>query len=175
MHCFSIQNIPDILSSNAIWQSATDWILQFADTAPEGIYEIIGRDMYVNLHSYYTLPFNECRFESHLHYIDLQYCIAGGERIEHAAADLLERNGEYDAVKDFQYYATSSSIKTQMIDLNPGICGIFFPGEAHKPKIHNQRDPHIKKLVVKIHQKLLSPTSHIIQQVNKQQEGACFQ
>ena len=89
------------LAGNKIWKEALEWIKNHAHTSPAGIFKLCGRDMYVNVHGYKTLPEDSCRFESHRDYVDLQYCISGGERIEWLPTGALRADGGYDEKKDF--------------------------------------------------------------------------
>jgi YhcH/YjgK/YiaL family protein len=135
------------------WQQALDWIKTHAHNSPQGIFELKGRDMYVNVHGYNTLPENQCRFESHKHYIDLQYCITGGERIAWQLVTHLTAAGEYDEKKDFQFYKPASS--AALLTLSPGCFAVFFPEDGHRPKQEDGINEDVWKLVVKIYTRLL--------------------
>ena len=140
-------------TGNRIWRQALEWIENNADASIGGIFELQGKDMYVNVHGYETLSDHLCRFESHRQYVDLQYCISGGERIEWLPTTDLKADGEYDRKKDFQYYETEKS--GSILSFTPGTFGIFFPEDAHKPKMVDGVNSDVWKLVVKINLSLL--------------------
>jgi len=136
------------LLKNKIWLEALEWIKNNVDNTSGGIYELHGKDMYVNVHDYETLPLKSCRFESHRRYIDLQYCISGGEKIAWKPVADLKKDGEYDEKKDFQFYL--SDIPGNILTFVPGTFGIFFPEDGHQPKVFDGGNTRVKKLVFKV-------------------------
>ena len=148
-------NFPSTYQSfvkHPVWQQALQWIITHADTSPKGIYELQGQDMFVNVHGYKTLPADECRFESHQRYIDLQYCIDGGEKILWCPIVELQQDGDYDSQKDFQFHHHAQM--SSCLNFNKGIFGIFFPDDGHCPKIADGVHRSVHKLVVKINMDL---------------------
>src|SRR3989344_5494015 len=95
--------IPDELAG-AIWQQAFSWITEHAQELPDGEHEIAGRDMYANIHTIRTTSESEAVFEVHKEYIDLHYCLAGGELIVHSPVNTLKEKTAYDAEKDYQLF-----------------------------------------------------------------------
>lgn len=142
----------DRLAHQPALQQALAWLRTMPEDQPEGIVELAGRDMYVNVHGYATLPREDCRFESHRRYVDLQYCIRGGELIDYCLLDRLPGNSGYDAEKDFIFHQPPAEYST--LRMTPGDFGIFFPDDAHRPKVHDGRNAAVHKLVVKIDLKL---------------------
>ncbi|HZL44079.1 MAG TPA: YhcH/YjgK/YiaL family protein, partial [Verrucomicrobiae bacterium] len=80
---------------NPTWKLAFDWLKTVTPTTSPGVQKLEGDDVTVNVHGYDTLPRDRCRFESHRRYVDLQYCISGGEVIGWSLASTLEPDGEY--------------------------------------------------------------------------------
>ena len=78
-------------------------------------------------------------------YIDLQYCIAGGERMAWAHIQELNPCGE-DAEHDCYFYSGTSTA----MSIRPGMFFIMFPSDAHKAGCHNEFPKHYRKVVVKI-------------------------
>jgi YhcH/YjgK/YiaL family protein len=136
-----------------VWREALDWINEKSATADLGIHELRGDLMYVNVLSYETLPRENCRYESHREYIDLQFTIEGEEGIDYCNYKKLEKDGNYNSGLDLQFYSAAPQESTLRID-GKTFC-IFFPEDAHRPKIKFTESKIIKKLVVKIHIKLL--------------------
>jgi YhcH/YjgK/YiaL family protein len=131
-----------------------DWLKSMPETQPSGIIELEGRSLYVNVHGYETLPRDECVFESHRVYADLQYCISGGELIDYAwRGDLGPVRGAYDQERDFVFNDPPPRFSTLVME--SGCFGIFLPSDAHRPRVYDGCHPNVKKLVVKIDLALL--------------------
>ena len=143
----------DFLLRNTAWTTAFDWVRAQGDKAPPGIQQIQGDDIYVNVHGYATLPEQDCTFESHRKYFDLQYCIAGGELIDWQDARLLEPAGDYAEPKDLLFYRSAPALTK--LHMTPGRFAIFGPIDAHRPKVSDGIHPSVSKLVVKVAARLL--------------------
>lgn len=145
-------SIPDELTA-PVWQQAFSWAKEHAATFSDGEYEISGRDIYANIHTIHTTPESEGAFEVHREYIDLHYCLTGGEIIAHSPVGTLEEKTVYDAEKDYQLlYPVQESSHVAM---QPDSFAIFYPGELHMPKIANGTNESVRKVVVKIKASLL--------------------
>lgn len=138
-----------------LWNEIIDWLKKVTPETAEGIYELHGKDVYVNVHGYKTLPRNDCQYESHRKYIDLQYCITGGELIEWAPIGILEPKREYNIEKDVIHYFAPPLGTTSSLVMGPGKFVIFYPEDGHMPKIILEGEPSVKKLVVKINKQFL--------------------
>lgn len=137
------------LLSDPVWVEAIAWIKRMPDDQAEGNYPLRGEEMHVNVHSYETLSREACRYESHKHHVDLQYCIEGSELIEWSVAHALTPNGEYDGEKDIQWYEQPAFASTKLT-MEKGCFAVFFPEDAHMPKIAYNKHLVIRKLVVKV-------------------------
>ena len=112
-----------------------------------GKYEIDGKNVYANVMTYTTLPWEEAKYEAHENYTDID----GTEIMTYAPVRALNPDGEYNAEKDVIKFDNA----------NPGlqvICNaddfmIFFPWDGHKPKAANGVPSFVKKVVVKIKEK----------------------
>ena len=142
------------LLSNDAWRFAFDWLKRLPPNPEPGIRPLQGEDIYVNVHGYDTLPREQCRYESHRRYVDLQYCIQGGELIDWQLASTLKPAGPFDESKDLQFYELGNSL-TQ-IQMVPGSYAIFFPSDAHLPKRADGRQSSVSKLVIKVALRLVS-------------------
>ena len=137
-----------------VLKQAFDWLRSMPAEPPEGIIELQGCDMYVNVHGYQTLPAAECQWESHRHTVDIQYCIAGGEIIEWLPTGVLTSLDDYFPAKDTEHWQDNGEQPAQL-RMTPGAYVMFLPQELHRPKIMNGNQAHIKKLVIKIQNDLL--------------------
>ena len=134
------------------WGKAIDW-LKTNQNQPDGEYEIAGRNLFAIVQTIEPQPRAECIFEAHRDYIDLQYCISGGELIEWAPLQTLTPKGEFSTDKDYGHYLVPE-VATSIL-MTPGTFGIFFPADAHMPKIKDGINTTTKKVVVKIRTDLL--------------------
>ena len=132
-----------------VWVDALNWLRSMPIDIAPGIHPLRGEHMFANVHGYQTLAREACRFESHRRYIDLQYCISGGERIEWEALDTLIANDEYDAQKDVQHYQ-SPEHPSGILRMRPDTFAIFRPEDGHMPKIADGIHPEVAKVVIKI-------------------------
>ena len=83
--------------------------------------------------------------EAHKNYIDLQYCISGGERMAWAHIQELNPTTQ-DAEHDNYFYNGTSTA----ISIRPGMFFIMFPSDGHKAACHQEFPKHYRKVVVKI-------------------------
>lgn len=127
---------------------ALDWIKRMPPDQAFGIYQLRGDEIFVNVHGYETLSREQCRFESHRRYVDIQYCIDGGELIDHQWSTCLTPDGAFDTDKDLQFYQHQDA--GTALRMTPGDFAIFFPEDAHRPKVADGKHPSVRKLVVKL-------------------------
>ncbi|RJR22212.1 MAG: DUF386 domain-containing protein [Nitrospiraceae bacterium] len=113
---------------------------------PDGKYEINNKGAYVIIDTYDTLDISDCFIECHRKYIDVQFVIEGIERVgvcHRSVCDALP----YDEEKDFQKLKGS----TDYLSLRAGSFMIFYPDDAHMPKVKYGEVPEtVKKAVFKI-------------------------
>lgn len=146
-------NTYDKLIRNAAILDALAWIRQMPRDQATGIFELQGKDVFVNVHGYDTLPREDCRFESHRQYLDLQYCIAGGELIDHARLGLVKPETPYEEERDLLFHHPAGEFS--VLRMAPGDFALFWPEDVHRPRVSDGRNPSVQKLVVKIALNLL--------------------
>ncbi len=152
----NIKDLADypMLRSHSIWYQAFEAIQALPRKPKLGITELLGKDMFLNIMKYDTVKPEDSRFEAHRRYVDLQFSLGGAERIEWKRASELIAHGEYDKEKDLQFYQADSP--QAFVDMLPGYFSIYFPSDAHRPKVHIPGKANVFKLVVKIDLKLLN-------------------
>lgn len=138
-------------------RDAFSWIRAMPAGQPDGIVELRGTSMYVNVHGYATAPASACRWESHRHTIDVQYCIDGGECIDWMPPGSLAPMNDYDATRDVEHWLPADPVVATRLCMSPRTAVVFLPGELHRPKVADGAHGAVRKLVVKIHADLLSP------------------
>lgn len=143
----------DMLLISPVWKRVLDWLQNEAGKLPEGEYEIQGRDIYAPISIVQTKTRESCLFEAHKKNIDVHFCISGGEHIEWSPVKLLKSTMEFDTEKDYCLY--EAPLACTSLKITPGDFAIFFPEDAHMPKISNGKNKEIKKAVVKINTSLV--------------------
>lgn len=116
-----------------------------------GKYEIDGKNVYANVVSYTTIPWEDAKFEAHENYTDIQYVIEGSEVMTYAPVDQLTLSVPYNAEKDVMFFDNSNP--GLQIAVNEGEYLIFQPWDGHKPKAANGEPAPVKKVIVKICEK----------------------
>lgn len=90
----------------------------------------------------------ECFFESHKQYIDVQFILKGEEVIEVSNIGDLLIDSEYNNEMDLIKYKTTKN--TSIIRLQKGDVAIFYPDDAHMPCIKLDKSLKVVKTVVKV-------------------------
>jgi YhcH/YjgK/YiaL family protein len=112
-----------------------------------GRYELDGSNLFVLVQVYDSIPKEEGKWECHKKYIDLQYIAEGVEQIGCNNIDKMKITTEYNPEKDYAFLSGEGDF----ITFSKGSYGIFFPDDAHQPKIAVNNIPgRVKKVVVKV-------------------------
>lgn len=90
----------------------------------------------------------ECFFESHRKYIDVQFILGGEEIIEVSNTNLLAVALAYNEELDFIKYEDKKECSS--IVLKAGDVAIFYPQDAHMPCIKVKESVKVIKAVVKV-------------------------
>ena len=109
---------------------------------------VLNENCFVLEQSYITKDKENCFFESHKKYIDIQYMFEGDEIMEVENVNNLEVSKEYDETLDYAKHfqsTNSSSLKIKESEM-----AIFYPLDAHMPCIKLDENKKIIKAVFKI-------------------------
>lgn len=109
---------------------------------------IISDEIFANVDIYVPKPQENCHFEAHKKYIDIQMLLSGEEKLEYCMAGGLEILEKYDESRDITFYE-DSAMNTDSVRLTPYKFAFIMPHEAHKPQIKTKTGL-VKKVVVKI-------------------------
>ncbi len=129
--------------------TAIDFVLNHDLMAlPKGKTEIDGKNVYVNRDTYVARPLEECFFENHEHYLDLQIVLKGKELF--GFTDItnpsLQVTTPYNSDKDVTKYSAAKD--TVYFTLEEGFALVF------KEDIHLAKgkvdDELVEKAVIKI-------------------------
>lgn len=131
------------------WQAAFNFLKNSnLSLLAVGEYEISGQDVYASVSEYTPKEPVDCNFESHKKYIDLQYVIAGEEKIGIAKLNSVVPITEYDQNKDIIFYRQDAPATYKIA--TPNVFFVFFPNDAHRPSMKNTGNIKVKKIVIKI-------------------------
>ena len=120
----------------------------------ECIKEMINDEMFILKQVYITKNREDCFFESHKKYIDIQYMIKGDEIMDVCNIEDLEIIKDYDDKTDFiKYKGKQENISSLLIKENQ--LAIFYPQDAHQPCIKTNENKLIYKAVIKIPVKIV--------------------
>ncbi len=143
------------LLASPVWTRALEGLSRLSPSDPDATIDWMpDKAMFVMVQGYTTEPREICRFEAHRRYIDIQYMMAGEEIIEIAPVDTLIPDTAFDAERDVGFFQTPKGPCTRLI-LRAGDFAIFFPEDAHMPKVRVDRPSTLRKAVVKIDTALL--------------------
>lgn len=144
----------NFLQGNPVWAEAFSWLRSVSPDSIPGRYPIRGDDVFGLVMAYKTVAPVESKFESHRKYVDLQFTISGGEKIAFTRSTELVPDGGYDAVSDLQFYKYQET--QSVVHKTAGRFSIYFPSDAHLPKIADGHHDEVFKAVVKISKHLLA-------------------
>lgn len=116
---------------------------------PDGRYEIDAERIYAMVQSYQTIPVEAAKFEAHRRYVDIQYMAAGGEIMGWAPLAQMTITQAYSLEKDVCLGACAQE-HASWIGVAQGMAAIFFPEDAHAPKIAWGESRAVKKIVLKV-------------------------
>ena len=117
-------------------------------TLEVGRYDV-DEDFYYMVQEYETKPLEAGCHEAHKKYVDIQYVIAGKERIDIAPASIMEVEEAYDEEKDLIFFKEPESATT--VVLTDGGYAILYPADSHKPGLRAGEEPvAMRKIVGKV-------------------------
>jgi biofilm protein TabA len=117
---------------------------------PDGRIEIDGDKMYALVQSYQTLVIDENpKYEAHRKYMDVQFIASGVELMGWAPLDRMQVTKDYNPEKDIILGTCPASLAT-LTRVDAGQAAIFFPQDAHAPKLACGDPGPVKKIVIKV-------------------------
>ncbi len=140
---------PEIIQKSIEYLREQDFLSMEA-----GVYEIDGKDRYIQVIELETKPYEIGKFESHEKYIDIQFLVKGSESIGYAPRFTHHKPVEELIERDLYLYNLKIENET-MLNLKEGDFAIFFPGDLHKPGLQASKSENIKKIVMKVNLELL--------------------
>jgi biofilm protein TabA len=127
------------------------WLKEHGGDAslPERV-EIDGKAVYALVQTYETIPAGaEVKLEAHKNYIDIQYIVSGEEMMGWADVRALRQPTAYNPDKDV-FHGTLPVIEMTPVQVHPGQAAVFYPEDAHAPKLAVTEPQTVRKIVVKV-------------------------
>ena len=110
-----------------------------------GKYEIDGSRLYAIVQEYETKPQEQCVWEAHRRYCDIQCIIAGEEQIGYTPISQAEVSVEYKEEIDCSLFQAEGDY----FRLRAGSFAFFAPQDVHMPGVAAGEPSKVKKIVFK--------------------------
>ena len=145
----NIKNIENYTQGNDLVAEAMRIIKKLDLEALEvGKYPVDGDKLYYMIQQYDSHKWEDGKFETHDHHIDIQLVIKGEETITFAERKDLTEKAPYNDVKDVTFY--DDSVRGKDFILRDGDFMILEPNDGHKPGNCIADPSPVKKLVFKV-------------------------
>ena len=108
----------------------------------------LDKNCFVLQQAYISKDKEDCFFESHKKYIDIQYIFEGEEIMEVENINNLEITSDYKEDLDYAKYAQSKY--SSVLKIRENELAIFYPNDAHMPCIKINENKKVIKAVFKI-------------------------
>lgn len=130
------------------FKKAFDWLenTDLLEIKP-GVYLVDGDNVKAEVQEYETKEFEECPFESHTKYFDIQYMVKGTEILGYANKEGSVSHG-YNADRDLELYETPSKYSSLVLKDNE--FAIVSPDDLHQPRVKYLKNEPVKKIVMKV-------------------------
>lgn len=114
----------------------------------EGRYELDGDKMFAMIQVYETKEREECLYEAHKLYADIQYVVEGTEMMYVAHIDRLDVVEDRTPEADILFYEKADEDAALMV--NAGYFTLFLPQDGHMPCCNYKEKQTVKKIVFKV-------------------------
>ncbi|MEI7729987.1 MAG: YhcH/YjgK/YiaL family protein [Verrucomicrobiota bacterium] len=131
------------------FEKAFHYLETVSPDTPLGRYDLEGEELFAMVSAYPTRSADQFKFEAHRRYADVQFIVAGRERILWVPlASLPTVTEAYNAEKDILFCAPPTS----HIPLNmaAGQFAVFFPEDGHAPGLEWGGIGEVLKVVLKV-------------------------
>jgi YhcH/YjgK/YiaL family protein len=114
----------------------------------DGRYEVEGKELFYLVSNYVSKPIEECKFETHEKYVDVQALLAGQESMGYAPVADLTLQMPYDSSKDIAFYRIPGDYTK--IALAAGMFCVFYPNDGHMPGGRLDGPSDVHKVIIKV-------------------------
>jgi YhcH/YjgK/YiaL family protein len=113
---------------------------------PLGRHDVDGDRLFALVQEYTTRRPDECVWEAHRMYIDVQYVVRGTERMGFADIAKAREREPYDAARDVAFFEPGDDYVT----VSEGMLAIFGPEDVHSPCGAAGQPAPVRKIIVKV-------------------------
>ncbi|WP_250278224.1 YhcH/YjgK/YiaL family protein [[Clostridium] colinum] len=113
---------------------------------PKGIYEICGKDLFVNIVEYETTTEDKRFFEAHKNYLDLHFMIDGEEIIN---INFIKNMEQKPFVEEEDFLPLEGAKKSSIV-LQEEDFLILYPNDGHMTAVKISEPKKIKKAIFKV-------------------------
>jgi YhcH/YjgK/YiaL family protein len=110
-----------------------------------GRHDLDGDRLFALVQEYTTRTPNDCRWEAHRRYIDVQYVVRGVERMGYANIAQVRELEAYDPARDVAFFEAGQDFVT----VRAGTFTIFTPEDVHAPCGLADAPRTVRKVVIK--------------------------
>jgi YhcH/YjgK/YiaL family protein len=111
-----------------------------------GRHDLDGDRLFALVQEYTTRSADQCVWEAHRRYVDVQFVVTGAERMGVASLAHLREREAYDAARDVAFFEPG----TEFVTIRAGVFAIFGPEDVHSPCHAAGRPGLVRKVVVKV-------------------------
>lgn len=130
------------------WKKAFEFFVNNdLDKLKTGRYELDWDNLFVNVDEYMTKDKEDCLFEAHKKYADIQYLVYGEEKIGTTDLNGTKEIIPYNSNKDIAFFSASQN-NFRLAD--PERFFIFFPDDLHCPCVKKEKNSKVRKIVIKV-------------------------
>ena len=130
------------------FKKAFDWLENTdLESLEPGVYKIDDDNVFAEVQEYVTKEFDECSFESHTKYYDIQYMVKGTEVLGYADK-LGSVSYGYNKDRDLELFETP--IRYSSLVLKENEFAIVSPDDLHQPRVKYLNNEPVKKIVMKV-------------------------
>jgi YhcH/YjgK/YiaL family protein len=115
-------------------------------TLAVGRHDLDGDRVFALVQEYTTRNPDECKWEAHRMYIDVQYVVRGAERMGYANIAAAREREPYDAARDVAFFEPGEDY----ITVREGMLAIFGPEDVHAPCGAAGYPTPVRKIIVKV-------------------------
>jgi YhcH/YjgK/YiaL family protein len=145
-----LEHIAARINMTPAMQKAIDYLCRNRGRKlPEGKVEIDGKRVIASIQAYETIVTDVPNMEAHRQYIDFQFILSGTEVIAWSPLERMTVTQPYDQTKDICFGTVPADAVTP-IYLRTGQLAVFYPEDAHGPKLAAGKPAAVNKIVVKV-------------------------
>ena len=150
----SLNHCAQYASLHPLFPAAFEYLKSFDPNTPDGKYEIDGKRLYAAVQRYETAPEETKAWEAHQVYADIQFIVAGREKIIYAPVEELTSTTPYNEVKDVEKYSGASVKNASPTVIPAGHFAVYLPQDGHRPGCMVGGPEPIVKVVIKVQLKV---------------------